>query len=489
MTSLIRYEAAREALAEALRVDEVLDVRNVAEQMRLYGRQAKDRKIIADATSLQLRAERKLGVLLISAKETGQLGIGRPGKSNLGPQATDSDDGEKGTEAVPFTRATLAEVGVDKKLSAKAQQWARLGDADFEARLAEVREKIESGGAIVVNPLKDLSTAQKKASRVTREAELGRKQMALPEAKFGVILTDDEWEHRAWSDAGLGKAAANHYPVSSLDELKKRDVASLAAPDTVLFMWSTAPHLAQAIELMAHRGFEYKTCSIWKKIYPGDGHGTGYWFWIDHEILLVGTRGNPPAPAPGTQWHSVIEAPVGRHSEKPEIFYELIEAYFPTLPKIELNARVRREGWARWGYEAPRETVTERAPVEPAVNAAGDGDGLRLKGNAAVGNAADQRGVGVRDNGALADGVSTQREDGASPASPPFRFTPADDSVLRAAYALPIEQFDLAIVAATIGCSKEQAKKRASYLKLGSRARQRAKASEYTAGQHARGEL
>ncbi|RYE48318.1 MAG: hypothetical protein EOP24_07875 [Hyphomicrobiales bacterium] len=478
MTSLIRYEAAREALAEALRVDEVLDVRNVAEQMRLYGRQAKDRKIIADATSLQLRAERKLGVLLISAKETGQLGIGRPGKSNLGPQASDSDADENGAESVPFTRATLAEVGVDKKLSAKAQQWARLGDADFEARLAEVREKIESGGAIVVNPLKDLSTAQKKASRVTREAELGKKQMALPEAKFGVILTDDEWEHRAWSDAGLGKAAANHYPVSNLDELKKRDVASLAAADCALFMWTTVPHLAQAIELMAHRGFEYKTNCIWKKVYPGASHGMGYWFWINHEILLVGTRGNVPAPAPGTQWGSIIEAPVGAHSEKPAIFHELIEAYFPTLPKIELNARVRREGWARWGYEAPEElpgTATERLDDLGSVQ---DGRKMSTDGQplAGLGAASGERLPDAED--ATAGETATK-----------FRFTPADDAVLRAAYAQPIEQFDLAIVAATIGCSKEQAKKRASYLKLGSRERQRVKASEYTAGQHARGEL
>jgi N6-adenosine-specific RNA methylase IME4 len=80
--------------------------------------------------------------------------------------------------------------------------------------------------------------------------------------------------------------------------------------------------------------------------------GTGFWFRIQHEILLVGTKGNVPAPAPGTQWPSVIKAPPGRHSEKPEIFYELIEAYFPTLPKIELNARRARPGWDVWGNEA-----------------------------------------------------------------------------------------------------------------------------------------
>jgi N6-adenosine-specific RNA methylase IME4 len=59
----------------------------------------------------------------------------------------------------------------------------------------------------------------------------------------------------------------------------------------------------------------------------------------------------------GTQFESLVDAPVGRHSEKPTKFYELIERYFPNLPKIELNARALRPGWDAWGYEAPREVA------------------------------------------------------------------------------------------------------------------------------------
>jgi hypothetical protein len=74
-------------------------------------------------------------------------------------------------------------------------------------------------------------------------------------------------------------------------------------------------------------------------------------------------RGHVPAPAMGTQWSSLVEASVGRHSEKPAAFYEKIEAYFPTLPKIELHARgvVPRAGWDVWGLEAPAQTETGRA--------------------------------------------------------------------------------------------------------------------------------
>ncbi len=153
-TPLIRYEAAKAALAEARSVDEVLQVRRGSEQMKLYARQAKDRTLLADATEIQVRAERKLGVMIISAKETGQIGVGRPSRSNLaGAAEEDGDDGEdmvaeaNAAEAEVFSRATLKEAGIDHKLSSQAQKWARLGDGDFDAKLEEVRSRIISGGA------------------------------------------------------------------------------------------------------------------------------------------------------------------------------------------------------------------------------------------------------------------------------------------------------------------------------------------------------
>ena len=69
-----------------------------------------------------------------------------------------------------------------------------------------------------------------------------------------------------------------------------------------------------------------------------------------------------PQQAPGRQWSSVIDAPRSAHSEKPDIVYDIIERYFPNLPKIELNARRRRTGWDAWGLEAPEGEVNhERA--------------------------------------------------------------------------------------------------------------------------------
>jgi N6-adenosine-specific RNA methylase IME4 len=172
-----------------------------------------------------------------------------------------------------------------------------------------------------------LRAAEKKARRARLEAELGARQRALPQKRYGVIYADPPWRFEPYSRiTGMDRAAENHYPTSPLAEIKALDVIGT---------W----------------GFAHKTCAVWNK----DRIGTGYWFRNKHEILLVGTRRHVPAPAIGTQWPSLVGARVGRHSEKPTIFYDMIESYFPTLPKIELHARgvVPRSGWDVWGLEAP----------------------------------------------------------------------------------------------------------------------------------------
>lgn len=193
-------------------------------------------------------------------------------------------------------------------------------------------------------------TLLKQARRAERERALAAKILALPEKKYGVILADAGWRWEPWSrETSMDRAADNHYVTSPLDQIKAIDTASIAADDCALFLWATSPMMPQALEVMAVRGFDYVSHFIWDK----DRLGTGYWNRNRHELLLVGVRGNVPAPADSSQWDSVMVERRTAHSVKPEWAYRLVEDYFPNLPKVELFARRARAGWDCWGFEAP----------------------------------------------------------------------------------------------------------------------------------------
>lgn len=215
----------------------------------------------------------------------------------------------------------------------------------------------------VIAEERDRRQEAKRDRREEREQQLGEKiaaanaalpAMAAAQRTFGVLLADPAWRPEPYSRAtGMDRAPDNHYPTMPTSEIAALPIGALAARDCALFLWATMQMLPDAFVVLGAWGFTYKSHAIWVKRRAGRKRGPGYWFTGEHEILIVAVRGDPPCPAPGLQWPSVFVAPVAEHSEKPDRAYELIEAYFPTVPKLELNARVRREGWESWGAEVP----------------------------------------------------------------------------------------------------------------------------------------
>lgn len=197
---------------------------------------------------------------------------------------------------------------------------------------------------------------EKKKKRDEKEQKLGAKIRALPDVKAGLILSDFEWHFKVRSEeTGMDRHASNHYvtakEASTPEAIVERQAArmAIAAEDCIHLMWCPASFNAIALKVMELQGFTYVSQFCW--IRPGIG--TGFWVRDRHELLLIGVKGKIPCPAMGDQFDSAIEAPKGEHSEKPDFQYEIAEHYFPSLPKVELNARRSRPGWIPWGNEAP----------------------------------------------------------------------------------------------------------------------------------------
>jgi N6-adenosine-specific RNA methylase IME4 len=134
----------------------------------------------------------------------------------------------------------------------------------------------------------------------------------------------------------------------TLEELKKLDIPSITDNNALLFMWSSSPHLPQAIELMNAWGFEYKTIAfVWdkQKVNPG------YYTMSQVEICLVGKKGNIPSPRGTRNERQFLSSLRGRHSEKPSEVRDRITRMFPEQKKVELFARQKVDGWDCWGNE------------------------------------------------------------------------------------------------------------------------------------------
>lgn len=343
MTQLAAYDRARVALAEATRVDEVLSIRDEMQHVKLYARQIQDKALLEDAIVLQTRTERRLGVLLAAAKEAGQIAEGRKRKDHTGGE-----------------RVTLTEIGVDRKLSARAQKAAALEDDAFERLIESTREKVRGGGAILVDPIqaaaKDAEVAGRRAAHAARTekggcvADLGA--LALTGKRFGSIGSDPQWKFLTRSAAGEGRSANIHYKTEEVDRIKDLPVGELLADDGAFYMWMVDWCPQDALDLLAHWGLKHVTTAFtWvKQNASGQGWhmGQGYWTRANPEQCWLATKGNPKRLYADVR--QLIVAPVMEHSRKPDEWLDRIER-LTEGDYLELQARRPRRGWTSWGDE------------------------------------------------------------------------------------------------------------------------------------------
>ena len=171
----------------------------------------------------------------------------------------------------------------------------------------------------------------------------------LPAGKYNVLYIDPPWEYYM----GGYKNQSQHYDTLSMDELKQMPIDDLAADNCILFLWVTFPILDQVFDLIKWWGFEYSTVGfVWvKSNKSGEGNftGLGYWTRSNAEICLIATKGS--IECKDHSINQIINAPVGEHSAKPSIVRDKIVQLVGDIPRIELFARTKTDGWDSWGNE------------------------------------------------------------------------------------------------------------------------------------------
>jgi N6-adenosine-specific RNA methylase IME4 len=293
----------------------------------------------------------------VSVRKRGGPGRGKRNESRAATSFIDDAAAKMGKH-----RATIA------RDAARATKIAGL--ADVIGTSLDEGEELDALAKLPESAQADLIARAKAGGRVTarhtakllrrkeREVELADATAAASEALgqklYGVIYLDPPWRYENPPVGDVARANENHYGTMPLDEIKALKIP--AGPDVAVFMWATIPLLDVQMEVLAAWGLKYKSAIAWEK----DREGTGYWIRGQVELLLIATRGEVPAPAPGEQLPAIVRTPRGRHSEKPDCFAEMIANLFPNVPKLEMFARKTRPGWDVWGNEIPPPQEAQR---------------------------------------------------------------------------------------------------------------------------------
>lgn len=197
--------------------------------------------------------------------------------------------------------------------------------------------------------------------------------------KFNILTVDPPWRcnSRANHKTRFRGGAYGHYPLMATKDICSLPVANIVAENAILFLWATFPMITDALEVVQAWGFQYCTIGfLWAKLNPGRAayprmklvqelysrgligfldwlrfYGVGYYAASNCEPCLLARKGS--ALKPTSKVSSLILAPRGLHSSKPEIAQDRIEIMYPldSYNHLELFGRRSRPGWTCLGND------------------------------------------------------------------------------------------------------------------------------------------
>lgn len=173
--------------------------------------------------------------------------------------------------------------------------------------------------------------------------------------KYRTIVADPPWVYSERFASYSGDRRSGRplpYESMGIDEIADLPIRDLAdSSGCWLWLWTTNRYLPSAHRLVDWWGFRYMATVVWHKTGGCSPFSASYVSSMtDAEFLIAATVGSP---ATGEKLPSLVieRHRAGEHSQKPELFLDLIEA-FTEAPRIELFARRQRLGWDTWGDKA-----------------------------------------------------------------------------------------------------------------------------------------
>tara|TARA_R100000353_G_scaffold58371_1_gene46085 strand:+ start:328 stop:882 length:555 start_codon:yes stop_codon:yes gene_type:complete len=180
----------------------------------------------------------------------------------------------------------------------------------------------------------------------------------LPNKKYNIIYADPPYPFTGdkYQDGnrGFGNKVEDRYETMSIKKISDIPVKKITNDDALLFMWVTDSHLNKSFEIIDAWGFKFATIGfVWvkqtknKKFY----YNLGKYTMKSTELCLIGLKGKLKNIKKSNNVKSLLLADRTIHSKKPNEIRNRIISLCGDIPRIELFARQKTEGWDCWGNE------------------------------------------------------------------------------------------------------------------------------------------
>jgi N6-adenosine-specific RNA methylase IME4/ParB-like chromosome segregation protein Spo0J len=230
-------------------------------------------------------------------------------------------------------------VGRDRTTIARAEAIVAAADAEPE-KFGKLLADMDRTGRV--------NGVYKRLKVIKQATEIRKEPPPLPgNGPYRVIVADPPWPYEPRKDDPSHRANLG-YPQMSIAQICAAPVASIAAPDCILWLWTTNFDMRRAFAVLDAWGFEERTILTWAK----DRMGFGDWLRGQTEHCVFAIRGKPIVEL--TNQTTLLRGPLRAHSQKPIEFYDFVEKLCPAPRYAYLFSRYRHnDKWDCHGDEAP----------------------------------------------------------------------------------------------------------------------------------------
>jgi len=317
--SLVIFTKASLMLAEANTIQKAKELKDLVLTAADWAkRKGMGEEAVKMANSYAIQAEIRIGEML-KASELAKGGT--PYKKSTG------------THVVPVETPTLKQLGLTKKDSARAQKLADMND--------EEKEEVITGTKTVNKAI----TEARKKLKIDELNDIKVVKTKKIEGVYDVIVIDPPWPMVKIEREVRPNQTVLDYPTMTLEEIEKIKLPT--SKDCHVWLWTTHRFLPESFELLKKWGLKYVCCFVWHKSGGFQPIGLPQ---MNCEFCLYARKGTPIF-SDTKAFNTCFEGKRGKHSEKPEEFYEVIRRVTAGR-RLDMFNRREISGFDGWGNES-----------------------------------------------------------------------------------------------------------------------------------------